>query len=506
MKSHNLILENVYTSLEKILNFYDLSFEKSILYAQINFHNSRFSLKAIGDILKSYSILSLAVSINIDQLKSIPLPAIVHLKIKDNHSFYTLDRIEHNAIILNSHSKGIMRVSIQNFEKMWQGVVLILEPITNEKIKNKLNVKLIRNILLCLSLVVLLTFSLLLNSPSFFLISKLFVNVLGILTSVLIIYKSNGFNNKILEKVCVEKMDSIFSCEKTIIGGNKYFGIISYPVLGLSYFLFSMSMFLFNIYIIEFQLLIFVIGAPLIIYLQYRQIFILKSICPLCLFIALLFFIEYGLHYFTGYNKSSFFIKDGGIIILCIWTSYFLATGVDYMLKMNKQVDEYKWKEYNLKTSEHLFHSLLEQSSSIDFNKAPRPLSLNQSKTKNTLSVILSTSCLHCARLLEKVIRFSELCPNTRFDIYVDVDELSDNNIQISRIMAARSEEGIKMLKNYYDGRKLLNEDVAVQCEYVSTYLEWKRNKSFNYFPRIYLNSIMVSNFYKVEDLIFHLK
>jgi len=87
-----------------------------------NFYNLGEAAKEIGLITKGYKID------DIDKLNEIEKPFISQIVINNYNHFVVIYKIKNEKITIMDPAKGMLKINLNEFKKMWTGYILILEP------------------------------------------------------------------------------------------------------------------------------------------------------------------------------------------------------------------------------------------------------------------------------------------------------------------------------------------------------------------------------------------
>jgi len=121
--------KNACTALVNLIEILNLNISNSTL-SQIEQHPDYPSLSSMSETLTDWKIENLAVKSSIEQLKEIPYPSIAHLD-KNNGHFVVLQELKDDVLTYIDPEIGLVKESLNNFEKKWTGVLLLVQP--NEK-------------------------------------------------------------------------------------------------------------------------------------------------------------------------------------------------------------------------------------------------------------------------------------------------------------------------------------------------------------------------------------
>ncbi|EJM0809798.1 peptidase domain-containing ABC transporter [Escherichia albertii] len=111
--------------LAMISNWYGLKTDLSTLRNRFVISTKGITLKHLIEFASVINLTSRAVRLEIEDLKSLKLPCILHWNM--NH-FVVLNRIHHNKIIIHDPDKGKLTLSFSEIERYFTGVAIELTP------------------------------------------------------------------------------------------------------------------------------------------------------------------------------------------------------------------------------------------------------------------------------------------------------------------------------------------------------------------------------------------
>ena len=98
-----------------------------------NFYNLKEAASEIGLNSKGYKLDSL------NQLSEIEKPFISQIVQNNYHHFVVIYKIKKQKITIMDPAKGMLKMSLDEFENMWTGYILVLEPFKKLPIYNEKN-------------------------------------------------------------------------------------------------------------------------------------------------------------------------------------------------------------------------------------------------------------------------------------------------------------------------------------------------------------------------------
>lgn len=297
--------ENAVAVLSELFELLSLKVNQSTLDA-VRKHSSYPSLSALSDALSDFGVDNISINTSLSQLQEIPYPAIAHLHKNGGH-FVVLEKLRNDLLHYIDPEKGLIIESINEFEKKWTGVLLLVQ--TNKK-SGEENYTEKRRQEVFKEVSVYLSFSLL---AFLFLLPLVFLSwsslpfyllkVVGVLFSFALLQKQFGGNNATINAFC--SMGSNGDCDSVINSpASKLFGVVHLSEIGAWYFsggVLSMIIGSFTTYsITPIFFLLSIVPLPFSLLAIYYQGMVIKKWCPLCLAVMGILWIEFGARLLIG--------------------------------------------------------------------------------------------------------------------------------------------------------------------------------------------------------------
>lgn len=352
-------------------------------------HPNYPSLLAITDSLTHLEIENIAANVPFIHIDQLPDSFITFLKIK-KEDYYLIKKNGINFSIENEKEEK-QNLSIEELEKCWTGVILVIEENEEKPIKYTLEKSnFIVSFLLIITSLVSVYFNELNTTQTIFLI----ILVIGIYISIEILktyFKENKQNES---KFC--SLNEKFSCNSIINSKNyafsNYVEFVDLPIVFFSTAFFSQILGFNSFYFFGFASLI---SFPFILYSIYLQKFVLKKWCLLCLLIA---FLMIGLAILFIFKNEYLTFRNQHLFSILILTISFSKAW--FFIK--KQLLEAKSNFYKLnnllrfKRKEDVFTNISKPiANKVEFESLEKIVIGNES-AKNTITLFLSPSCPHC--------------------------------------------------------------------------------------------------------------
>ncbi|MBJ6369057.1 cysteine peptidase family C39 domain-containing protein [Snuella sedimenti] len=123
-------------STEKLLHLLRVKFTRKYIKDSILSHPDHPSLLAISDTLEKYRIETLAVKIDANKRKDMPLPCIVQVESNRQPLFYVLKETPKGHVVYYDDKNKLVQSTKETFLKQWIGVCLLVETTENSKEKD----------------------------------------------------------------------------------------------------------------------------------------------------------------------------------------------------------------------------------------------------------------------------------------------------------------------------------------------------------------------------------
>ncbi len=397
---------------KKIFQYIELDIPNLQIKELLLKHPDYPNVKALSSLFSMFKIKNKIGKLEINQL--IKLQPFFLAQVF-NEGFVIVKDLNSRKISYYSNFSGNVKEDISEFNKKWNGIVILLD-YSSLEIKKKDRVKknkevIFKNRLILLFISIFLF--LLLTKPTVSFFSVLLITKFsGLLISSLIAYieinKHGGF------RFC--NINAKVSCEDVL--NSKAARIndwLTMSDIGLVYFLmgfFSLNLTLFItdlkdiIYLIN---LISIFALPYILFSVYYQYRILKRWCSLCLSILLVIGIEGVISVFlflkSNYNFSlySLLFTILTLIISTIIWSYIKDFFINYF-KFKKVYYPY----FRLKRNMTVFNEIQNKETSFNFEYLETKLIIGKENKPNTITLVINPFCEFCEKEFNEVFKLYE--------------------------------------------------------------------------------------------------
>ena len=406
---HLLNLAGVSTS-SKYLNQINKSFKNHWNYP---------SLKSLTDTFDEWQIPSIALKISLEQLSDINYPAIAHCNSPSGEKYILIKDFQNNTITYFENEKEVIIKSVDDFSKIWSGIVLLVTPeVNSEKInlreiyKNEL-IQRIENYISFFSALCIVLSGLWLSIG--ILNGVFFISLLiGLITSILLLQNEFGKSSGFILQFC--KLNAQTDCNKVLKSSSaKLFNWLSWAEIGFLYFsgitlTYMTSLFTTNsesIYAV--LLLLSFLSLPYTFYSIYYQALIVKKWCTLCLVVQGILWVNFLLQiqylsYIPLIETKSIYI----IFLVFLLPILFWFILKPFLIKSKQLLDSQKEASYYYRNSE-IFTSFLEKQRNVDQVMLPGEVTIGNINCELEILIISNVFCKPCAlahKELDSLINF----------------------------------------------------------------------------------------------------
>lgn len=259
-----------------------------------NEHPYKYSLYGLSKMLSDYGIENMGIQLkgNDKDITLLELPVIAHV----SSDFVIVGRVNSGKVSYICNGKNIT-VSTEEFNKLWDGVVLVAEPDEQsiepeyKENKKKESFHVAETISLLVLCFILASVGFISNEiyKNIGLCLSLTLNIIGVYIGYLLVLKQIHIQSNSADKLCslFKKSD----CNDLLqSAAAKFLGVIGSSELGLSYFVTNTITILFFPKLMSYMGLINICALPYTIWSIWYQKFKAKQWCPLCLIVQLFYY------------------------------------------------------------------------------------------------------------------------------------------------------------------------------------------------------------------------
>ncbi|MCH2196196.1 vitamin K epoxide reductase family protein [Kordia sp.] len=486
-----------------------LDINRELLNLQLLSHPDYPSLKAITDTLDYFEIENLAATVPKEALDQMP-DCFLALVNREHGDEVVLVEKKRNAIQLVNADEKKEKLTEEAFTKCWTGTIVAVEE--QEKTSN---IQSIQEALPYFIVAAVASANVILNFSFPYLLYTA-LTLVGLYISILIIREDLGIKSKAVAKVCGAISKNSTCGEVINTKGNKIFGIIS---LSDASFVFFGGLFLI-LSSIGFHngtlLMLSLAGVPVVIYALFRQGFVLKKWCALCLLIAGILLLQTGLllatYNYSWYLDTPYIVKLISIfaLIYIVW-SYCKSYWESHEKLATTETDFLKFKR-----NPELFKTLLQEQSVLNLNVISKELRVVFGNPNGAIKLqgVTNPLCGYCTAAFES---YDKLISTYRNDIQLEFifnvppDEKHKSTQIAARLVDLYTQDPAKSyaaLKNWFANRdvetwqeKFGISENAKAIEIINTHREWCNINDVHYTPASILNDQFFPKTYEIKDL-----
>jgi len=481
----------------KLLKCLAIGIEPAKIIAELEKHPDYPSMLAISDVLAALNIDNAAYRVAAGNIGTIPCPFIAHTNLNGG-DFLTIEKIAGDTVLASSDKWNRHKLSLDEFKKMFQGVVLTAEPSPDYKTTATFATFLttIKDPAIA-SVVLLMLFGMLLHNGYFTAITwqtallTLFKTA-GLITSVLLLVQSIDSNNPLVQKLC--QAGSKTNCNAILSSkAAKVFDGLSWSEVGFFYFAGTWLLLLFGggTTLVWWVLAVLnIVSLPYTVYSIYYQARVAKQWCVLCCTVQALLWLEFIpllLHALSfGEDRREATINNWievSPILTCLLLPVVFWLLLKPLLLSRQQLSPLKNQLRNFKYNTELFNNVLEAQPKYATPDDDWSIVLGNVEASNIITMVSNPYCPPCAKM------------------HAALDELLNNNGNIqARIVftASNTPEDIKTPVSRH--LMALNElpDKAIVKQALHDWYEQKQ-KSYEAWAKVYPVQLNEANFYKLD-------
>jgi uncharacterized membrane protein len=522
--------ENGVVVIKNLIRFLGVSVSEKAL-AEVKQNHGYPSLDSLANVLSDWNIENMGVRLSVNQLAEIPYPAIAHLN-KNNGHFIVLQKLVDDLIHYVDPEEGQIIESLEDFEKKWSGVVLLVqatEKSSEENYKEKRSGEIFNEVTKYFSVVLL---GLAIMSPVFLWAGisypLYFIKALGLAFCFILFQKQSGSKNPYVTSFC--KLGSKSDCDAVIHSpASRLFGLIHLSEPGVLYFFGSILLLVLSGFSSQpatgVLVILNVLVLPFSIFSVYYQWRVIKKWCPLCLIVMGIFWIEFSLLWpsfsMPGFSATGLYLAFLGFSMpLAFW----LAVRERFIDSF--KVPALERSLIRFKKSAKIFKALLDQEAEVNIGELTSEIQTGSENPQVELTVVSNPTCGPCSyahRVIEELVeRYNEKL-RVRFRFTINTVDTSSDTAKMVRHIAALSltnsnGHAVKSLSAWFsqNGRTNLNkwkEDHPVETVnenevdlVLREHEAWCKQVNIQATPTIFVNGKKLPPEYTVGDLKYHVR
>lgn len=489
------------------------------------------SLKSICNFLNNQGIINYALRLEESDLFGLDRPFLAHINDK-GWKIILIYSIRNMRVIYIDSLKGKRIMNIQDFLKIWDGVILITEAnATKGQIdyQSKKANEIIRNTIIYIVFATIFFIVLYgifwniaevsgkLNTVR---VSIIFIHILGLVFSLFLFQNELNINTYVTNKLCHISANS--DCEAvTKSAVSRIFGNVTWADVGIIYFSYGLIVLSLCRGINSISLIKFfsILTIPFPIFSILYQWLKIKKWCPLCLSVQIILMIECIILMSSikipVLNTSIVFLS-----LLILMTVLILTLLVKFLLISEAERDHFKINHLKLKRDPALFEQQIKRATRISLPKVNTIITFGDQQSQIIITAFISPFCSACSKkfseileLIKKEIRI-KVClvfPNTN-------DELASKLIKQVFLYAKseKSNESLYLLEKWYKADKTLRYKIVNNLNGQTDSVEFEEMMNNNQklfqianihqVPIIIVNDYVLPEIYSLQDIEFHIE
>lgn len=470
-------------------------------------HPMPHSIRSISDTLDELSIPHMVCKISQETIMSVDEPVIIVIN-KQHNPFFIVSKIDKkDKTIYLSDAKGNCNViSYDDFIRIWDGIILILDDDRQQYIDNRIYfyVKEViyyvskKYMLVLVSVLLLLT---LFTINNYMHLCLLILLILGMFISHIIVQQEQNISNT-LKSAC--NINSSFNCAvKSYDAKSNLLNWTTMGELSLTYFTSTLT-FAFLGYELGLSSIVFstLFIIPIICYSIGYQFF-KKKWCLLCISIDIILVctVAIALINIVKVINYEYIILSTISYILLVVLVMLTTTKLIKILRANRQTEiDYSLHEHLLISSD-TFWTLVNNSFVYDFNGVK--MISNGVESNSKLTIILNPFCKHCANHIKFLGKFSGI--NINLLMITDNSNKTAYEIALKLISYAQYYDWnstIECLNRWYVDGEIPTIEISNDAKVC-----FQRNMDFcvrskiQRTPLVFINDKILPDIYTIEDI-----
>lgn len=509
--------KNILTLFLKELNIKHTDSFSSTLFEE---HPYKYSLFGLSKMLSAYHIPNSGIKFKDKDVSKLDAPFIAHT----GNDFVVVREIDSQTIDYFWNGKP-MRSSIESFNKMWSGIVLVAEP-DEQSIEPDYRKHRWQEILRTLqksALWMLLSIGVLMLCVcqhlflSLGLIMAFILNFLGIYIGCLLLMKQYHVESEYADRICSlfhqNDCNNVLESDAAKIGG-----LFSWSEIGLGYFISNMILIIGFPSLIPYLALVNICALPYTFWSVWYQYKVARQWCILCLIVQLLLWLLFFVHISMGHVQLPDMMITHLLIVGIVYLfPPLLINIVSATISKADKLQSVMQELNSLKNANEVFLALLKNQQHYEVSSFTSRIIFGNPKAELAITILTNPHCEPCAKMHKRVDRLLETAGNKLYVQYLFSsfsDELLDSNrFLISAYLHNYAEEAMRVYTDWFEKGKYNPEKyfekfgfpadkAEVEAE-MEKHNHWRRENHLSATPTILINGYQLPDKYKIEDLNF---
>ncbi|WP_166670846.1 vitamin K epoxide reductase family protein [Olivibacter sp. XZL3] len=484
------------------------------------------SISALSFVLDRHHIDHFAANIGIDELSSIDVPFLAHIK-EDKERFVVVRPIKKDFVNYYDPLKDRWnRDKIEVFEKKWTGAAFFIEESdTREKFYSTKHIIEIFEkflpIIVSIYILGLTTFSFF-HETEFNLQWLIVIKTIGMFVCIILHNHAKGTDSLLSKKVC--SINSKASCTDVLSSpAGRFLGYVNMSQIGFLYFLTTWTSCFYVFFtqssgLLSYIYTISLLAFPYVIFSLFYQLIYLKKWCPFCMTVLVILTTEALLsisYYLSGNASLSFydFVEKMFILFLplIIWgiQQLWFSSDRDFAVANGNY--------FRLKRKYDVFNEIMNNSNSrrlLTSKPEEFPISIGPKDALTRFNIILNPYCPICAK---SYLSFYDQYPQIRDKLGIEIsfmvddrDRKSNRYLFAGELISYYIEYGqapfLDALKDWFlkQNERLWRKkyrSAGQKKDQIDAHVSWCLKNRISYIPTYFINGTEVPTVFEIEDL-----
>ena len=525
-------MDNCVHTTERLLSSLNIKYTSKYIKDSILSHPDHPSLLSISDTLEKYHIETLAVKIDFEKLKGMPLPSIVQVEVNKQPLFFVLENVFDNKVSYYNDKNKLIELSKEEFIKQWTGICLLVETTehTKEKdIEKKVLAKRLQNVLKVSTFVFLVSWITIrfLNSeaavdiPStIYTIGYILLKVIGLTVGVFLLWFDVDQYNPTLQSFCSGANKKI-NCNAVL--GSKHAklfnGTLSLSLLSFSYFfgtLLFLVIYSFSPITLSVLGILSFISLPIVLISIFYQAFIIKQWCKFCIIIQGVLIAEIGITFFSDFYKAPITYESLPLLLALLLIPILGWKLLKPLLEQEKETNVHKRGLKKIKNNPDVLEGLLIKSRKIETPTEGLGISIHNESAKYHVIKVCNPYCGPCAKahpVLEDLVNAGKINLQILFTANADGKDAKAKPVSHFLAIDAQGDKSKtqQALDDWYHAEQKdyevfankysTNGELELQNDKIEKMSNWCDAENITHTPTIFINGYELPKEYSVEDL-----
>ena len=451
-------MDNCTSVTKNLLTGLGVKFTDQFLEGTILSHSDYPSLLCISDALAKYKIDTMAVRVDFQKLKELPLPCIVQFSDYGGF-FYTIEKVSDGQVKYLDEKGKPISIPIDDFQKRWKGICLLAEttessgePDIEKRISQKRVVDYFK--WAALSSLVLWSVLGLLDSqlsegialwsvPVYY-----FLKLVGLATGVMILCYEVDKYNPTLQSFC--SGDKRVDCNAVLNSKySKFFNEkLSLGLIGFSYFFGTLLYLLINSFseasLSPLAYLSYA-SVPVVLISLYYQVVVIKQWCKFCLVVQALLILETLMASIASFHSLQTDFLSLPLLVALLLLPVPVWSWLKPLLENEKELNLYKRGLKKIKNNPNVLNGLLVKNRKIETRTDGLGISFVNKDAKYSLIKVCNPYCGPCAKahpVLDDLLREGKI--NLQVLFTASTDEGDRRNKPVKHFLALDEKDNMQ--------------------------------------------------------------